>query len=176
MAKTRQAKAEDLAEIRSRLASAQSAFLTDFRGLNVEEVTELRRKLRADNVEFKVLKNTLVWKVAQELGLQGLEPYLQGPTAFTFGADDPVIPAKGLMEFIKDRKKLEVKAGILNGRIIGPEEVKILADLPPRPELLAKLAGCMQSPMAGFVGVLQARLRSFVYALDALRRQKEAVG
>lgn len=176
MTKTRQVKAEDLAEIKSKLASVQSAFLTDFRGLNVEEVTDLRRKLHENNVDFKVVKNTLVSIAAREVGLHGLEPYLQGPTAIAYGVDDPAVAAKGLMDFIKNRKKLEVKAGILNGRIITPEDVKVLADLPPRPELLAKLAGCMQSPMVGFARVLQAQLRSFVFAVAALQRQKEAAG
>ena len=169
-----QAKEPVVKEIREKLAASTGAVITDYRGLNVAEVTELRRKLREAGVDYKVLKNTLTRIAAAEIGLQGLNPYLEGPTAIAFGAEDAIVPAKIIAEFAKTHKNLEIKAGIIDGRVIDVDGVKALADLPSREVLLANLLGGMQSPMYGFVGSLQGVLRKFVYALDAVRQQKEA--
>jgi len=169
-----EAKKQVVAEIRDRLQKVQGAVLTDYRGLNVAEATELRNKLREVGVEFKVLKNTLVRIAARDIGLEGLDPYLEGPTAIAFGNDDPVAPAKILAEFAKAHKALEIKGGILANKVIDMEGVKALADLPPREVLLAKVLGAMQSPMYGFAGAMQGLLRNFVYALNAIREKKEA--
>lgn len=161
-------------EIRARLEKTQGAVLADYRGLNVAEVTELRSKLREAGVDFKVLKNTLVRIAAQDIGLAGLEQYLEGPTAIAFSNDNPVTPAKILSEFAKTHKNLELKAGILENRVIDLEGVKALADLPPREVLLAQVLGAMQSPMQGFVGSLHGLLRVFVCTLDAIREKRAA--
>lgn len=169
-----EAKKQLVEEIKERLQKIQGAVLADYRGLNVAEMTELRSKLREAGIEFKVLKNTLTRKAADEIGLEGLEPYLEGPTAIAFGIDDPVAPAKILSDFAKTHKALELKAGILENRVIDVKGIKALADLPSKEVLLAQVLAGMQSPMYGFAGSLQGVLRKFVYALDAVREKKAA--
>ncbi len=173
MAKSRAEKAGVLEALRERFSKAESMVLADYRGLDVAEMTELRRKLRESQVEFAVVKNTLAWRVARDLGLEDLRPHLEGPTAIAFGMKDAVAPAKGITNFIKDKKKLEIKAGVLNGKVINLDEVKALAELPSREVLLAKALGCLRAPLAGLATVLQAPLRGFVTAVDALRRERE---
>lgn len=169
-----QAKEPVVKEIKEKLELSQGVVLTDYRGLNVAEVTELRNKLREAGIEFKVVKNTLTKIAASQIGLEGLAPYLEGPTAIAFGISDPVAPAKILSEFAKVHKDLEIKAGVLEGKVIGIDAVKALADLPSREVLLARVLGGMQAPMYGFAGVLQGTLRSLVYALNAVREKKAA--
>lgn len=167
-----EAKKQVVEEIKVRLEKIQGAVLADYRGLNVAQVTELRTKLREAGIEFKVLKNTLVKKAAEEVGIEGLGPYLEGPTAIAFAVEDPVAPAKVLSQFAKTNKALEIKAGILEKKVIDAKGVKDLADLPPKEILLAKVLGAMQSPMYGFAGSLQGVLRKFVYVLDAVKEKK----
>jgi large subunit ribosomal protein L10 len=161
-------------EIKGKLEASKGAVLTDYRGLNVAEVTELRTKLREVGVEYKVVKNTLARIAANEIGIEGLDGYLEGPTAIAYGIEDAVAPAKVLSEFAKAHKNLEIKAGILEGKVIDLNGVKALADLPSREVLLAKLLGSMQSPLYGMANVLQGNLRNLVYVLDAVRKTKEA--
>lgn len=169
-----EAKKQVVEEIKERLEKIQGAVLTDYRGLNVAEVTELRTKLREAGIEFKVLKNTLTRIAAHQVGLQDLDSYLEGPTAIAFGLEDPVAPAKILSDFAKTHKALEIKAGILENKVIDADGVKALADLPSREVLLAQVLGAMQSPMYGFAGALQGLLRNLVYVLDAVREKKAA--
>lgn len=169
-----EAKKQVVEEIKDRLEKIQGAVLTDYRGLNVAEVTELRSKLREAGIEFKVLKNTLTSIAAHQIGLEDLDSYLEGPTAIAFGVDDPVAPAKILSDFAKAHKALEIKAGILENKVIDADGVKALAELPSREVLLAKVLGAMQSPMYGFAGSLQGLLRNLVYVLDAVREKKAA--
>jgi len=166
-------KQQVVSDIKAKLEGSTSAVLTDYRGLNVAQVTELRRKMREAGIEYKVLKNTMIRFAARELGLEELEPFLEGPTAVAFSAD-PVAPAKIIYDFAKTNKALEVKVGVLEGKVIEAAQVKALADLPSREELLAKVVGGMQAPLYGLASVLSGTLRSFVYALDAVRKQKEA--
>lgn len=167
-----QAKEPVVQEIKGKLEASKGAVLADYRGLNVAQVTELRRRLREAGVEYKVVKNTLTKLAAAELGLEGLNPYLEGPTAIAFGIEDPVAPAKILSEFAKTNKALEIKAGVLEGKVIDFNGVKALADLPSREVLLAKVLGGMQAPLYGFANVLQGNLRNLVYVLEAIRKQK----
>lgn len=160
-------------EIQDRLSRSQGAVLAEYRGLDVKEMTALRRQMREAGVELKVLKNTLVSIAAQRAGIEGLEEYLTGPNAYAFGYDDPVSAAKVLSEFAKDHKDLLIKAGLLDGRVIDAGEVKDLADLPPQEVLLAQLLQVMQGPMSGLVNVLQGTIRNLVYALEAVRQKKE---
>ncbi|HBT20978.1 MAG TPA: 50S ribosomal protein L10 [Peptococcaceae bacterium] len=172
--KIREEKEAVVSQIKEKLGAAQVAILTDYRGLTVAEMNELRKKCRENNVEFRVVKNTLTWLAAKSLGLEELQDYLKGPTAIAFGLEDPVIPAKIISEFSKDHDDLEIKGGILEGKVIPIEKIKELAELPPKDQLLAKLAGAMNSPMAMLLNVLNAPIRDFVYALEALRKKKEA--
>jgi len=165
-----------VAEIKDKLSRAQGVVLADYRGLNVAQATELRKKLREAGVEYKVLKNTLTTIAAREIGLDDLVPLLTGPTAVAFGYDDPVAPAKILSEFAKTNRDLELKGGVLEGKVLDVDGVKALAELPSREELLAQVVRGMQAPIAGLVNVLQGTIRNFVYALDAVRKQKEEAG
>lgn len=158
-------------ELKQKFEGSNAAVLADYRGLNVAEATKLRRRLREAGCELKVAKNTLAGQAARQSGLEGLDPYWEGPVAIAFGTD-PVAPAKVLTEFIRETKKMEIKAGILERKIIDAKAVKDLAELPPREVLLAKVLGGMQTPLYGFAGVLQGTLRSFVYALEAVRKQR----
>jgi large subunit ribosomal protein L10 len=171
MPKSKAEKESIVMEIKEKFETSKVAVLTDYRGLNVAEATKLRRRLREAGCEFKIAKNTLTNLAANRVGLEGLEPYLEGQVAIAFGAD-PVMPAKILSEFIREIKKMEIKAGVLDGKVIDAKGVKALADLPPREVLLAMVLGGMQAPLYGFASVLQGTLRSFVYTLEAVRKMR----
>ena len=171
MPKSKAEKESIVLEIKEKFETSKVAVLTDYRGLNVAEATKLRRRLREAGCEFKIAKNTLTNLAASRVGLEGLEPFLEGQVAIAFGAD-PVMPAKILSEFIRETKKMEIKAGVLDGKVIDAKGVKVLADLPPREVLLAMVLGGMQAPLYGFASVLQGTLRSFVYTLEAVRKMR----
>ncbi|NLL47641.1 MAG: 50S ribosomal protein L10 [Firmicutes bacterium] len=161
-------------EIQERLSKVQGAVLTDYRGLTAADMTALRKELRDAGVEYKVFKNTLTILAAQGAEMEDLVPLLTGPTAFAFGYDDPVAPAKIISEFAKKNKALEIKGGVVEGQVVSPEGVANLANLPSREVLLSMVLRGMQGPMAGMVNVLQGNIRNFVYALNAVKEQKEA--
>ncbi len=161
-----------VAEVKERLLRARAVILTDYRGLNVGELTDLRRRLREVGVEYKVVKNTLATLAVREAAVQEIEPYLTGPVAMAFGYDDPAVPAKILAGFAKEHKNLEMKAGVLEGRVIDQAQVKALADLPSREQLLAMVAGVFQAPFRGLVTVLSGPMRNLAYGLEALRKQR----
>lgn len=161
-------------EVKEKLEKAKSTVLTDYRGLNVSESNQLRKKLREADVEYRVIKNTMARFAVKELGLDELSQYLEGPTAIAFSYEDPAAAPKILTEFMKSSKKLTIKAGLLEGRMIDEAGVKTLADLPSREVLLSMVLSAMQSPIANWVSVLGAPIRSFGYALDGVRQQKEA--
>ena len=169
---TKQQKEVFVEAVYEKMQSCKSAILADYRGLTVAAVTELRNKLRESNSDLKVAKNTLIKIAVDKIGIEGLDPYLEGPTAIAFGYDDPVAPAKILSEFARTNKDLEIKGGVLEGRVITAEGVKSLASLPSREVLLAKVLGGMQAPLYGFANVLQGNIRNFVYVLEAVRKQK----
>ena len=154
------------------MQAAQSMVLIDYRGLTVAEVTDLRNRCRKEGVEYAVIKNTMIRKAAEELGIEGLEPMLHGPTAVAFGMTDAVAPAKILVNFIKDVKKTEIKCGVMEGKVLDVKGVEALAELPPKEVLIAKMMGSLNAPITNFVGVLSATLRSLVYAIEAVRKQK----
>jgi len=160
-------------QIKDNFVKAQSAVVVEYRGLTVAEVTELRAKLRAARVEMRVLKNTLVKRAADEVGLVELDSYFQGPSAWVFSKEDPVSGPKVLLEFAKTHEKLVVKGGILQNKAIEAKGVKALADLPSREVLLSQVLAALQSPMVGMVNVLQGPIRKFGYALEAVKNAKE---
>lgn len=162
-----------VSEISEKMKEAKSFIVTDYRGLNVAQVTTLRAELRNAGVEYKVLKNTLMTIAANDLGLEGIQDYFNGPTAVAFGIEDAVAPAQVLAKFAKQYEALEIKAGILEGKLISVDEIKALADLPSREVLLAKLANVMQSPISGMVNVLQGPIRKLGYALAEIQKVKE---
>lgn len=161
-------------EISSKLAEAKGAVLIDYRGLTVNQDTELRKKLREAGVEYRVYKNTLLSIAAKEQGIEGLDQYLTGPTAIAFGMTDAVTGPKILRDTIKEIKKMEIKGGILDAKVLDAKQVEALADLPSKEQLLAMLVRGMQAPIAGLVNCLQGNIRNLVYVLDAVRKQKES--
>jgi large subunit ribosomal protein L10 len=165
-----------VSELKEKLSSTKGAVLTNYRGLNVAMDTKLRRKLREAGVEYRVIKNTMTRIAAKDAGIEGLEPYLEGPTAIAMSAVDPVAPAKILADFIKENKlqALEIKAGLVEGKVIDANGVKALANLPAREVLIAQLLGTLQAPITGFVRVLNGIPSNLVYALEAIRQQKES--
>ncbi|AET65953.1 ribosomal protein L10 [Desulfosporosinus orientis DSM 765] len=164
-----------VSEIKEKFQQSSGIVLADYRGLTVAQVTQLRSQLRKAGVEYRVLKNTLVRRAADELGVEGLDPYLKGPTALAFSAD-PVAPAKILTNFAKENKlkTFQIKAGVLEGKVIGADNVKALADLPSREVLLTMVLRGMQAPLAGMVNVLQGPIRKMGYALEEVRKLKAA--
>ena len=161
-----------VAEVLEKINKSASIVLADYRGLNVEEVTELRKRLREAGVEYKVIKNTLTSRAAKEAKIEGLDEYLAGPTAWAFSYGDPTVPAKVLATFAKDHKHLDLKGGIFEGRVIGKDTVKVLADLPSREVILGQLAGVLQAPLRGLAFVLAGPLRKLAYATEAVRESK----
>ena len=143
----------DLVEL---LKSAQAGVLVDYRGITVEQDTQLRNKLREAGVEYKVVKNTLTRFAANEVGYQELDSALHGPTALAISSTDPVAPAKVLSDFAKDVEALEIKAGFLDGKVISLDEVKTLANTPSREVLIAKIMGSLNAPISKLVRTLQA--------------------
>lgn len=172
--KAKQEKAKVVDEIRQHFEGSSSAVLVDYRGLTVEEVTELRSKFREAGAVYKVYKNTMTELAAKQLGYDGLVEHLKGPTAIAFGVEDPVAPAKIITETIKKLKKMELKAGVVEGKVIDVDGVKSLAELPSKEELIAKMLGSMNAPITNLVGVLSGTTRNLVYALNAIKEQKEA--
>ncbi len=162
-------------EFREKLSGARGAVLTDFRGLSVADITELRALLRKSEVEYRVVKNTLAKLAVKDSGLEGLSAYLEGPTAIAISKKDPVAASKTLTTWAKGRPAFTIKGGIVEGRVVGPAEVAELADVPSREVLLGRMAGVFQAPITGLVQVLAAHLRSLANALDQVRRQKEGV-
>jgi large subunit ribosomal protein L10 len=171
---TRPEKVQQTEAIREQLQRSGAIIFTDFRGLNVGEIATLREKLRAAGVEYKVVKNTLLGRAAGSLGIEGLDAYLEGPTAAAFSAEDPVAPAKIIQDFIRAARKLEVKGGLVEGRVLSADQVRQLAALPAKPELLAKALGSIVSPLYGLMAVMTGLQRNLVYALDQIRQQMEA--
>ncbi len=159
----REEKAALVDEIASKLSQSKSTIIADYRGLTVAEVTELRKNLRESGVEFRVLKNTLTRRATAQSETQALDVYLKGPTAVAFGLGDLVAPAKVLNDFAVKHKALEIKGGLVEGRLIDAEGVKDLASLPSREGLLSMLLSVLQAPM-----------RNFAYATKQVAEQKEA--
>ena len=171
MAVIRPEKVAKVAEIQELLSNSKCTILVDFCGLTVAQDTELRRKMREAGVHYNVVKNTLLRIAAEQAGL---EPSLEKNTAIAVSPEDPVAVAKIVCEFAKENKELKVKVGVLDGKVIGADEIKALASLPPKEVLIAKMLGSMNAPISGFVNVLQGTIRNVVYALEAVRKQKES--
>lgn len=167
-------KSEAVARLKEQLGRARGVVLTDFRGLSVPEMEALRASLRKEGAEYRVVKNTLLGLAASELGIAGLERFLEGPTGIAVGYDDPTIPARVVHEFIRQHRKLEVKGGLAEGMVLDPAGVRALAELPSRDQLLARVVGGLQGPLYGLVGVLVGLQRNLLYALEQIRQKRSA--
>lgn len=158
-------------ELKQKIAGAKALYYTDFTGLNVKRMTELRRRLRKANVEYVVIKNTLALRAVNESGLVGER--LRGPTGLVM-AKDPVAAAKILTEFAKTNdQRPAVKGGLFDGAAIDAGQVKRLAAMPSREQMLAELGAGLQSPLSAMLGVMSSLLTNFAGALEALKTQKE---
>lgn len=169
-----QSKQAAVADVVDKMKRAQCMIVLDYRGLTVEEVTNLRSQFRQAGVEYKVIKNNMLKRAADELKIEGVDEYFKGPSAVAFGYEDPVAPAKILCKFVKDANKTEIKGGILDGKVMDAAGITSLSKLPSKEELIAKMLGSMNAPVTNFVGVLAAIPRGLVCALNAIAQQKEA--
>ncbi len=171
---TKKAKEKMLEEVTAELKQAELVIVSDYRGLNVKAINDLRGKLRNEQCRYKITKNTMNRLACRQAGVESLEPLFEGPTAIAYSSADPVAAAKVFNEFAKGNEALVVKGGLLTGQLLDAAGVKALGDIPPREVLLAQVVGGFQAPIAGLAGVLSGTLRSLVYAVDAVRQQKES--
>jgi large subunit ribosomal protein L10 len=168
-------KQEQVELIAEKLRRAKVAVLTDYRGLTVSQIQDLRARLRGGDVEYRVIKNTLARRAAEAAGHKALESELKGPVAIAFGYDDLGVPARLINEFVRaTRLKLDVTGALVEGRVFSAEQVKQLADMPSRETLLSQLAGTIQSPIARLAGALQTPLSTLAGALESYHNKLEA--
>jgi large subunit ribosomal protein L10 len=167
-------KNETIEELRSRVAARPNFFLTDYRGLTVGELRTLRQSLRQSSAQYAVVKNTLFGKALGEGRLDQLKALLAGPTGVAFIGDDLVAAAKALVQFANESKKLQIKAGLIDGVFYDLSKIEALSKLPSRPELLSKLLGSLKAPLSGIVQVLNGNRRKLVQLLDALHEKRTA--
>jgi large subunit ribosomal protein L10 len=161
-------------ELSQKMSNSVAGVIVSYSGINVADDTMLRRKLREAGVEYTVVKNTLLHRAAEKIGLSDLDSVLNGSTALALSETDHVAAAKILCEYAEKNNKFFVKAGFVEGKAINEAEVKELAQMPPKEVLVAKVLGGFNAPITGFVGVLNANLRGLVVALNAIAEQKTA--
>lgn len=161
----REEKVQAIEEIAGKLRESQTTVVADYRGLTVAQVTELRKQLREAGVEYRVLKNSLTRLATAKESLTELDQYLTGPNALAFSKDDVIAPAKIIAEFAKKNDKLEIKGGVIEGKVVGADQIQALASLPSREGLLSMLLSVLQAPM-----------RNVALAVKAVAEQKEGQG
>jgi len=165
----RKEKERVVSELHRKLQELRAVIVTDYRGLNVEEITRLRRQLQEASVEYRVVKNTLVRLASKETSVERLSDLFVGPTAMAFSNNDPLAPARVLLEFSKDIPMLEIKGGLVEGRVVGPHEIAAMAKLPGREVLLGNLLRLLKAGQFHLVSVLSAHIRRFVQVLETIR-------
>lgn len=170
----RPAKTEKVDELKELLEGAKSIILNDFTGLDVADISELRRQCRENNIIYTVVKNTLAKRSFRALGIEEIEPLLEGPTAIALSREDEVTPAKVLDTFANDYELPRFKGAYVAGRLLDEEATKRLASLPSKEVLLAQVVGTLQGPMRGLINCLGASLRDLLYVLKAISDKKEA--
>lgn len=167
------AKQDVVQEIVEKLNRAQAMVLVDYRGLNVEQVTDLRNQYRQEQIDYKVYKNTMMRFALKEAGIEGMDEYLTGPNAVAFSFEDPVSAAKVSQKFAKGNDKLVIKAGVVDGKVIDQTGVEALAKLPPKEVLVAQVLGTLNAPITGLATALQGTYGGLVRCLDQVRAQQE---
>ncbi|HOB87540.1 MAG TPA: 50S ribosomal protein L10 [Bacillota bacterium] len=171
---TRKQKEEIVQKMVRELEQAELIIAADYRGLNVSALNHLRRRLKEEQCRYQVVKNKLTAIACRRVGLEQLEQFLEGPTAMAFSAGDPVAAAKVFLDFSKENENFTIKGALLSGKLLAPEQVKALGEIPPREVLLAKMCGSFKAPLFGLVNVLQGNIRQLVYVLEAVRQKKES--
>ncbi len=169
-----ESKAKLVDELADKLKNAPSTIVVDYRGVNVDEVTALRKAAREAGVEYKVYKNTMVKRALDKAGIEGFSEYFEGPTAIAIATEDAVAPAKVLDKYAKEFKNLEIKAGLVDGKVVDVDGVTALAKLPAREVLVAQVLGTLNAPITGLVNVLNGNIRGLAVALNAIAEQKAA--
>lgn len=168
----REEKKRVVSELQDKFTRAKGIVFTDYRGLNVEEISGLRNSLRESALEYRVVKNTLAIIAAEGTSVDKAKDILAGPIGIAVGYDDPVLVVKKVLEFNKSNDKLEIKGGVVEGSVCSPDELKSISKLPPKDVQLAILAGAMQAPATKLAGLLSATLTRFAYAVEALKNKK----
>ena len=169
-----EAKQQITEDLHDRFARSAIIVLTDYKGLDVISINDLRRKLRESNIEYQVVKNTLLVRAAENTDIALIKDHFKGPSAVAISYDDPVAPAKVLTQFAKDNKKLEIKVGVLNGKVLDVQAIKALATLPSREVMLAQVLSTLNAVPTSFVRVMAEIPRSLLNVLTAIKDQKEA--
>ena len=171
---TKAFKNEKIDEIKETVAKAKVAIVSDYRGLSVAEITDLRRRLQKEDGDYTVVKNTLAKVAIKDTPFEGLEEFLTGPSAIAFGFGDEVSPAKVILQYLKEEKKdNEIKGGVLDGKVINSDEVKAISNLPSKQELIGKIMGSLNSPAQGLTNTINGVARALVCAMEEVRKQKE---
>ncbi|MFZ4583611.1 MAG: 50S ribosomal protein L10 [Acidimicrobiia bacterium] len=163
-------------EIRTKLGESEAAVLTEYRGLSVTALAELRAALRPSETEYKVFKNTLARRAVEEVGATDLVQFLEGPTAIAFVKGDIAAAAKAMKEFAKSNDAFVLKGGILGDKAVTPKEIEALADLPSREVLLSQIAGLFEAPLSQMASLLEGSARNVLYAVNALIEKREQSG
>ena len=171
--KTREQKAAEVSELTEQIGKASNAFLIDFKGITVPQVTELRKQVRQTNSGYVVVKNTLALIALKDSPIINMKEQFTGPTAIAFNATDAVVLAKALTKFAKDVPAVHFKGALLNGQVLPASEIQNIANLPSREELVAKLLFMLQTPIRGLVTVLSANIRNLAVVIDQIAKQKE---
>lgn len=169
----REEKAREIADLHENFSKAKAVVFTDFSGLKVEEVNELRRKLKTVSVNYRVIKNTLAYKACEGTSIEMIRDKFAGPLGVAISFSDPVAAPKALTDFIKNKGKLKIKFGIVEGRAIDPKEIKAIADLPPKEVMLSSLLSGLQSPTRKLAGLFYQTIARIGYAMKAAIDKKQ---
>ncbi|MBN98929.1 MAG: 50S ribosomal protein L10 [Gemmatimonadetes bacterium] len=159
-------------QLTSMFTDSKALVFADFTGIDVASVSELRNQLREASVDYQVVKNRLAKKAVEAAGMSGLDGFLEGPTAIAAAREDPLAPAQILQKFVDNGGKIVIKTGFLDGQVLSPDQVKALASLPSREELLSKTVGTIQAPLSGLASVLNALLANLVGVISAIEKQQ----
>lgn len=171
----RQEKEKIIEELKEKISRAKAMYFADFSGITVEQVNNLRREFKKSDIDYKVVKNTLIKKALESIsGYDKVYDNLVGPTSIAFGYDDPVVPAKIIKKFNEKNEIIKVKAFIFESVVYQGSELNTVANIPSRPELIAAMLGSIQAPIAGIVGAINAVMRDLVNVIDAIEKKKSA--
>src|SRR5579859_627544 len=172
--KTREQKSQEVQELSTQIGNASNAFLIDFKGITVPQVTELRKQVRETKSGYVVVKNTLALIALKDSPIVAMKEQFTGPTAIAFNASDAVVLAKALTKFAKDVPAVRFKGALLNGQVVPADQIQAIASLPSRQELVSKLLYVLQSPIRGLAIVLQANIRNLAVVLDQIEKQRSS--